>query len=186
VTVALIGPPAAGKSRIGRRLAKRLGLPFIDTDKLVVAEHGPISAIFAEHGEAHFRRLERAAVAVALREDAVVSLGGGAVLDAETRADLARASVVLVTVQADAVGARIGDGKRPLITDLDSWRRLVEERAPVYTSLAQYTADTSHRPISVIVEEIAGWLEGMAAADDGVLPGNKTHQNDPERKGSEQ
>ncbi|WP_310134925.1 shikimate kinase [Leifsonia shinshuensis] len=157
--MALIGPPAAGKSRVGKRLAKLLGLPFVDTDAVVVAEHGPISEIFATHGEAHFRVLERAAVAEALRRPGIVSLGGGAVLDPATQSDLAGARVVLLTVRPEAIAKRITNGKRPLITDLESWKRLVASRSELYRSLADYTADTSSRPIDTIVEEIAQWAQ---------------------------
>lgn len=159
MTIVLIGPPAAGKTRVGKRLAKRLGLPFVDTDAAVVAEHGPIPGIFAEHGEPHFRALERAAVAAAVAKPGVVSLGGGAILDADTRADLATTRVVLLTVRADAIAERIANSKRPLVTDLESWQRLVAARTPLYESLADYTADTSARPIDAIVEEIARWAE---------------------------
>lgn len=159
MTIVLIGPPAAGKTRLGKRLAKRLGLPFADTDARVVADHGPISDIFAEHGEPHFRALERAAVAAALSEGGVISLGGGAVLDSDTRADLAGLRVVLLTVQPEAIAQRITGGKRPLVTDIESWKRLVADRAELYASLANYTADTSSRPIETIVEEIAEWVE---------------------------
>ncbi len=159
VTVVLIGPPAAGKSRVGRRLAKRLGLPFVDTDAIVVAQHGPIPAIFAEHGEPHFRALERAAVAEAVGEPGVVSLGGGAILDPDTRADLTGKRVVLLTVRPEAIAKRIANSKRPLVTDLESWKRLVAARSELYHSLADYTADTSRRPIDTIVEEIARWVE---------------------------
>lgn len=159
MTIVLIGPPAAGKTRLGKRLAKRLGLTFIDTDARVVADHGPISEIFADHGEPHFRALERAAVAAALCEGGVVSLGGGAVLDTDTRADLSRRRVVLLTVQPEAIAQRITGGKRPLVSDIESWKRLVAERAELYASLADYTADTSSRPIDAIVEEIAEWVE---------------------------
>jgi shikimate kinase len=161
VTVVLIGPPAAGKTRIGKRLAVRLGRPFIDTDSEIVAEHGPIAQIFAEFGEPFFRRLEREAVSRALTEHAVVSLGGGAVLDPETRADLAATSVILLTITADAVASRIGNTKRPLVTDLDSWQALVDSRAELYASLADYTVDTSARPVDVVVEDIALWVEGI-------------------------
>ena len=148
MTIVLIGPPAAGKSRIGKRLAARLKVPFVDTDSLNVAEHGPISAIFAEHGEPHFRALERAIVARALGEHGVVSLGGGAVIDQGTQADL-----------ADAMAASFAKGTRPLVTDVESWKRLVAARTDIYTALADYTADTSTRPIDTIVEEIAAWVE---------------------------
>lgn len=159
MTIVLIGPPAAGKTRLGKRLAKRLGLGFVDTDARVVAAHGPISEIFADHGESHFRALERAAVAAALGEGGVVSLGGGAVLDLDTRADLSGRRVVLLTVQPEAIAQRITGGKRPLVSDIESWKRLVADRAELYASLADYTADTSSRPIDAIVEEIAQWVE---------------------------
>lgn len=158
-TIALIGPPAAGKSRLGKRLASRLGLPFVDTDAMVVARHGAIATIFAEHGEPHFRALEREAVAGALAAPGVVSLGGGAVLDPDTQADLARARVVLLTVRPEAIAQRLGSGKRPLTSDLESWKRIVASRADLYNTLADYTADTSTRPIDAIVEEIAAWVE---------------------------
>ncbi len=160
MTVVLIGPPAAGKTRIGKRLAKRLERPFIDTDHEIVAEHGPIPQIFAEYGEPHFRRLERETVARALGEHAVVSLGGGAVLDPDTQADLASASVILLTVKAEAVASRIGNAKRPLVTDMASWQALVDSRAELYASLADFSTDTSTRPLDAVVEEIALWVEG--------------------------
>jgi shikimate kinase len=165
VTIVLIGPPAAGKTRIGKRLARRLRLPFVDTDAVVVSQHGPIPAIFAELGEPHFRALERAAVVEALGEPGVVSVGGGAVLDPDTQADLQEASVVLLTVKPEAIAARIANSKRPLVTDLESWKRLVAQRAGLYASLADYTADTSSRPIETIVEEIAGWIETNRAQE---------------------
>ncbi|MEY9850837.1 shikimate kinase [Leifsonia sp. EB41] len=159
MTIVLIGPPAAGKTRVGKRLAKRLGLSFVDTDAVVVADHGAIAEIFAEHGEPYFRALERTAVAEAVGRPGIVSLGGGAVLDPDTQADLAATRVVLLTVRAEAIAARITNRKRPLVTDLESWKRLVAARTPLYESLADYTADTSTRPIDTIVEEIARWVE---------------------------
>ncbi|HEV7811917.1 MAG TPA: shikimate kinase [Leifsonia sp.] len=159
MTIVLIGPPAAGKTRVGKRLAKRLGLPFVDTDAVVVSHHGPIPVIFAELGEPHFRMLEREAVAEALSEPGVVSVGGGAVLHPDTQTDLVDASVVLLTVNPEAIAARIANAKRPLVTDIESWKRLVAQRADLYASLADYTADTSSRPIDTIVEEIARWIE---------------------------
>ncbi|MFN8085557.1 MAG: chorismate synthase [Microbacterium sp.] len=83
--IVLIGPMGAGRTSVGRRVARALGTPFADTDKMVVRDHGPIPELFAHHGEGHFRALERAAVAEALTRGGVVALGGGAVLDPSTR-----------------------------------------------------------------------------------------------------
>jgi shikimate kinase len=158
--IVLIGPMGAGKSRAGKQLAKRLGVPFIDTDSVIQGEHGPITAIFDTHGEAHFRDLERAAVAAALRSEAVVSLGGGAVLHAETQAELASARVALLTVTAEAVLARANLDKRPLLRDdPDAWSRIYAARRPVYERLATVTFDTSNRPISGIVDELVAWAK---------------------------
>ena len=158
-TIVLIGPPAAGKTRIGRRLAQRLDVPYIDTDRVIVAAHGAIPRIFAEHGEPHFRRIEREAVHEALAAPAVVSLGGGAVLDVDTQRELESKIVVLLTVTEEAVVERIDNAKRPLITGIDAWRRIVAERAALYASLADYTIDTSFRPVAPIADEIAAWLK---------------------------
>jgi shikimate kinase len=175
VTLVLIGPPAAGKSRVGKALARRLEIPYIDTDSVIVREHGAIAEIFAEHGEPHFRALERAAVSKALREHAVVSLGGGAVLDPDTQRDLEDKLVVLLTVRADAVTARIGGGKRPLVSDIDSWQRLADARADLYASLASFTTDTSHRAVDSIVDEIADWVtQAGPQVDTGQADGRQS------------
>ena len=155
--VVLIGPPAAGKSRVGKRLARILDLPVIDTDKVIAAAHGPIPDIFAAHGEPHFRALERAAVDDALRLRAVVSLGGGAVLDPDTQAQLAGLPVVLLTATPEAVAGRLEKGTRPLSASIDAWVALVEKRRPLYERLAAATWDTSSRPIDRIAAEIADW-----------------------------
>ena len=167
--VLLIGPPAAGKSRVGRKVASYLSLPFIDTDSAIVREHGPIADIFATRGEAEFRALEREQVARALETDAVVSLGGGAVLDPLTQASLSGQRVVLLTVSADAVEKRITGTRRPLLASEDSagrmaaWRALSEGRRPIYEALATKAWDTSRRPVTVISREIADWvMEDMA------------------------
>lgn len=153
----LIGAPAAGKSRIGKKLARILGVPFVDTDTEVVREHGAISELFATHGEAHFRTLERIAVERALTGSGVVAFGGGAVLDQRTQADIASLPVVLLTVDASAVSARLANGKRPLISSIESWQALVDARRELYESLADFSIDTSHRPTDVIATEIATW-----------------------------
>lgn len=159
----IIGPMGSGKTRIGKRVAKQLGVEFTDTDALVVAEHGPISELFETHGEPHFRTLERAAVQRALTTDGVVSLGGGAILDPATQQDLARERVVLFLVSAEAVASRLGNERRPLVRDgLDSWQRILDERRPLYERLADLTVETSHRRASEVAEEVAAWARQSA------------------------
>ena len=158
--VVLIGAPGSGKSRIGKRIAKRLDLPFVDTDQRIVAQHGVIADIFTTHGEPHFRALERAAVERALHEHAVVSLGGGAVLDPLTQADLAGLNVVQLVVTEEYVAPRLNNDKRPLIGgDIEKWKAIVEARKPLYDSLSTHIVDTSTRPATVLADEIAHWVQ---------------------------
>ena len=155
-TVALIGPMGAGKSSIGKRLAKHLDRRFTDTDSVIAAEHGSVQRLFAEQGEGAFRLIERRVVHRELAAGGVVALGGGAVLDAGTQQDLAACTVVLLTVDEHAVEARLLDGKRPLLTEgIASWRRIAAERAPLYASLADIVVDTSRRPMTTLAEELA-------------------------------
>jgi shikimate kinase len=104
-----IGPMGAGKTRIGKRVARALEVPFTDTDKVIVAAHGPIADIFDQHGEPHFRALERDVVHEALTGGGVVSLGGGAVLDPGTQHALEGLPVIYLRVDADAVSSRLAD-----------------------------------------------------------------------------
>lgn len=158
-TIALIGPMGAGKSSIGRRIARHLGERFVDTDVVIAREHGAISDLFETRGERAFREIEREVVQRELRSGGVVALGGGAVLDEGTRAALAECTVVLLTVSEEAVVGRIVAGRRPLLTDgIDSWRRIAAERAPIYVSLADVTIDTSRRPMTTIAAELAARL----------------------------
>lgn len=170
----IIGPPAAGKTRVGKRVARILSVPFLDTDKLVVAEHGPIPAIFATQGEATFRRWEAEAVASALAQPAIVALGGGAVMTPAIAEALRPLPVVLLTVSAEAVASRIEGGKRPLLTaGIDGWSTLVATRMPVYESLTTVRWDTSRRPLAQIADEIATWVRTLPASDNHA-PGGQS------------
>jgi len=166
LTTVLVGPMGAGKTSVGRRVAKHLGVPFIDTDKRVVAEHGSIADIFAEHGEAHFREWERQAVATAIAEGGVISLGGGAVTDPETRALLEGDPVVFLAVSPEAVAERIRGNSRPLLVadedPLERWTRIMEQRRELYEQVATIVFDTSRRPMSRIAREIADWRRGLS------------------------
>ncbi|WP_297603074.1 shikimate kinase [Microcella sp.] len=163
--VVLIGPPAAGKTRVGKRVARSLDLPFIDTDRMIVAEHGPIAQIFERSGEAHFRALEADAVSHALTHRAVIALGGGAVMTASVAEALAGHPVVLLTLTPEAASQRLDPVTRPLVRDgIDAWSALVESRMPTYRALAQATWDTSTRPIDRIASEVAQWARDRSSA----------------------
>ncbi len=156
--VVIIGAPGSGKTRAGKRLAKILDAPLIDTDKVVVASHGPIPELFAEFGEEYFREREREAVADALLQPAVVTLGGGAVLNPDTRADLASHRVVQLTMSKAAASLRIAGSRRPLAKNADEWETLVAARRPIYDELSSLTIDTSLIPMEKVAREIADWL----------------------------
>ncbi len=168
-SIVLIGPMGAGKTSIGRRVARSLDRPFLDTDKIVVRDHGPIPDLFATHGEANFRALERTAVSEALASGGVIALGGGAVLDADTRADLKDHQVVLLTVQPHVVAARIGGDARPLLAGEDPvarWSRIFEDRRAVYDEVADVTFDTSSGPLVEVVTRIVEWARAAQSQED--------------------
>lgn len=158
--IVFIGPSGAGKSRLGKRVARLLGVPFADTDRMIIAEHGPIPQIFQQHGETHFRGLERRAVRRGLQGDGILSLGGGAILDPDTQRDLADHRVVFLTISPEAVARRlVGDTERPLVRGgVDDWIALNAPRWEIYERLADATFDTSHRPNDELAKEVAAWL----------------------------
>lgn len=158
--VVLIGPMAAGKTKIGKRIAKLIDAPRLDTDKIFVAEHGIIAEFFAREGEPAFRAIEAAIVRDAIATDSVVSLGGGAVLDEQSQQLLADAYVVYLTVSPEAVAERLTEGKRPLVADegVVAWERIFAARKPIYERLAKRTYDTSRGNLDAIAEDIAAWI----------------------------
>ncbi|WP_111720039.1 shikimate kinase [Homoserinimonas sp. OAct 916] len=154
----LIGPMASGKTTLGRVVARLMDLPFIDSDHEIEREHGPIPELFETFGETHFRRLERAAVGRVLRLHGVVSLGGGAILDADTRADLAELPVVFLTVQPDVAAHRMQNTTRPLARGgIDAWTALFHDRLALYREVADVTFDTSIRDTRSIGHDLARW-----------------------------
>jgi shikimate kinase len=157
--VVLIGAPGAGKSTIGRIVADRLNLTFRDTDTDVEVRAGKsIPDIFVLDGEPAFRELEHAAVAVALQEhDGVLALGGGAVLDAQTRSLLANHTVVWLKVGSATAAGRVGvSGPRPVIVGNphSTLVKLLAERTPIYESLAKVIIETDFREPAVIADEV--------------------------------
>jgi shikimate kinase len=153
--IVLIGPMGVGKTTIGRKLAKRLQLPFTDTDNLISADHGPIPAIFEERGEAEFRRLEENAMHTAIQAPGVVATGGGAVLSPLTRKRLKDVTVIYLATDGKHIASRLKNGNRPLIQNgVEDWRRIYEQRKPVYIEAADFEINTSGQPINVSIQEI--------------------------------
>ncbi|MCD4534989.1 shikimate kinase [Nocardioides sp. cx-169] len=149
----------SGKSTVAPLLAEALGVTVRDVDSEIEAREGrSISDIFVDSGEDHFRELERAAVREVLAEhDGVVSLGGGAVLDPETRELLADHRVVFLRVGLAEAVKRVGLGTgRPLLLGnvRSRIKALLDERAPVYAAVADLTVDTDERTPEDIVAEI--------------------------------
>lgn len=164
--VVLVGTMGAGKTTVGALLAEQLGVGFLDTDHVVEAGAGkPVSEIFVDDGEAHFRELERLAVADALvTHSGVLALGGGAVLDERTRALLADHPVVFLKVGLADAASRVGLGaSRPLLLGNVRGRikQLLDERTPIYDAVARHTVETD----GLAAEEVATRV--LALVQDG-------------------
>ncbi len=174
--VALVGFMGAGKSVVGRELAARLGLPFLDTDAAIVAVAGPIASIFEARGESGFRALEAEVVVRELealaRVPKVLALGGGAVLSEDVRRALGRSAyVVWLTATPDVLWARVAaEGSRPLATDQESFVALLAAREPLYREAATFVVDTSGRPPAAVADAVLAELAAAPASAGPRLP----------------
>ncbi len=156
-----VGPMAAGKTSLGRRVAKDLGVPFVDTDVVFVRAHGPITEFFQTHGEEEFRRIEAEIIARELAEPGtrIVALGGGAVLSAATRALLHSHPVVLLMTTQAAVLRTANLDRRPLLRDdPESWGRILEARRPLYNEVANVTFRTDRATKDQLSRKIVQWV----------------------------
>lgn len=161
----LIGPMGAGKTTVGREIAKELNCDFADTDELIEADQGKsVSEIFVEDGEPHFRLVEESVVIDALIEQSgVLSLGGGAVMNDEVQKSLKSSSAkkIFLDISLAAVSPRVGfDNARPLlmVNPRQKWSELMNIRRPTYESLADLSIDVSDKSVSEICSEIIGSL----------------------------
>lgn len=159
--VFLVGPMGSGKSAVGRQLATRLGLAFVDSDAEIEAATGvDIAYIFEKEGEAGFRLRERDVLdGLTARPGVLVATGGGAVLDPDTRARLReRGCVVYLRTSVNQQLARTRrSGHRPLLRTPDplgTLERLMQVRAPLYEDAADLTVDTDGRKVKSVVDEI--------------------------------
>src|SRR5277367_7121424 len=160
-SIVLVGMMGVGKSSIGRRLAARLGVPFVDADsEIETAADMSIPDIFARHGEAYFRNGEARVIARLLESGPqVLASGGGAVMNADTRAAIkAKGVSIWLKAELDVLMRRIAKRKteRPMLQTPDpaaTLRQLLAEREPVY-ALSDLTVQSREVPHDAIVGEI--------------------------------
>jgi shikimate kinase len=176
MNVYLVGPMGSGKSAVGRQLARRLGLEFIDSDDEIKARTGvDIPYIFEREGEAGFRQREAEVIDhLTQRQGLVLATGGGAILDPGSRARLrSRGHVVYLRTSVEQQLARTRrSAERPLLNNADprgTLARLFEARAPLYLSAAELIVDTDGRKVRSVVQEIVQRLG---------LPGSQNARED--------
>lgn len=177
-SLVLVGPPGAGKSTVGRVLARRLGVGFTDVDALIVARAGkPIADMFLHDGEDAFRALETEVVAEALDAvHGVLALGGGSVLAQRTRAALRGHRVAYLTVGlADGLRRTGMSTARPLLAGVNpraTFKALLDARAPLYREVATIEVDTARRSANQVARAV---LEAL-----GEPPAESADEHDPD------
>lgn len=163
--VALLGLRGAGKSTVGRRLARRLRVPFVELDRRIEAAAGlTLGEIFALHGEAYYRRLERAALERVLAEGRLVLATGGGIVASPSTFSLLRRRTLCIWLRASPEEhwnrvVQQGD-RRPMADNpraMAELRRLLQSRQPLYAKAA-HVEDTSGRGLEQIVEAVAAFV----------------------------
>ncbi|NLB47602.1 MAG: shikimate kinase [Microbacteriaceae bacterium] len=158
--IVFIGPMAAGKTSLGRRVAKELNVAFVDSDAVFQSRHGLITDFFTEHGEAEFRRREAEIIAEHLAEPGlrILALGGGAVIHDGTRELLHGFPVVLLMTTQAAVLRTANLSRRPLLRDdPEAWNRILNERKHLYTEVADITFRTDRATKEQLTRRVIDW-----------------------------
>src|SRR5208282_5893085 len=180
-SIVLVGMMGVGKSSIGRRLSARLGVPFVDADSEIEKAAGmTIADIFARHGEAAFRSGEARVIARLLEGGPqVLATGGGAVMNADTRAAVkAKGVSIWLSAEVEVLMRRISKrrNERPLLQTADpadTLRRLLAEREPIYAQadLTMQSRDVPHDAIVAdIMKALAAFLTPAAAPQGSAGP----------------
>ena len=154
-TLVLVGPMGSGKSTLGKRLSKELGVPFLDTDKMISADHGAITKIFETKGEDHFRALETQYLKKAIESGGIVATGGGIVVAQANQELLRGKKVVFLDTSSEHVIGKINLNKRPLLKDNpERWDEIYLERKPIYESVATATLFTGGKSIKSLIAQL--------------------------------
>lgn len=168
MNIFLVGPMGAGKSTIGKRLAKQLNMAFSDSDSEIEARTGvDIATIFDIEGEEGFRKRERQMIdELTAKKNTVLATGGGAILAKENQRCLtSRGHVVyLRTSVAQQLARTSHDKSRPLLASGDPEARLKEimrQREPIYDEIADMVVDTDHRHVNQVVKDIQKSLRNL-------------------------
>ncbi len=187
----LIGMPGAGKSTVGKSLAKALDLPFVDTDDEIVSRNGVgIPTIFEIEGEAGFRQRETAIIAeLTSRKGIVMATGGGAILNDNNRAQLvSRGLVIYLKADLDVLVQRTSQDagkrkKRPLLDNTDVRQRLADllaTREPLYNEIADITVNANLTSRSKFLHELADEIARLKATGNDIAQSTNTIQSAPE------
>lgn len=141
--IVLIGMSGCGKTTVGKLLAQRLGMPFVDVDDFIQQRQGAtVKQIFDRHGEAYFRSLEgKACNELASKPNTVISTGGGAVTSEATMQCFANSTVVYIKRDINRIISTADASVRPLFTDADAVKRLYERRKTLYQKYACFTVE---------------------------------------------
>ena len=159
--IVLVGPMAAGKTSLGKRLSRELNIPFVDSDARIVQKHGPITQIFERQGESAFRDIEARVIAAELARKGprILALGGGAVLTPSTRELLNRHPVILLMTTQRAVLKTANLARRPLLKDdPEAWQRILDARRHLYEHVANVTFRTDRHTQQQLTKIAAQWI----------------------------